>query len=190
METKLIWDNFKGQLLGFIKKRVKNSFDAEDILQDIFIKIHLNIGTLSEKDRLETWVYRITRNAIIDFYRKDKKNSSLDQIDVEDVVESLLEQPDFYFTKCLMPLIEGLPAKYQEAFVKTELEGISQKVYAEELGISYSGAKSRVQRAKVQLQSLFVECCGTLSSTYEGFIEASSSCSCSCVKPYVAKDAV
>lgn len=183
METELIWENLRGQLLGFIKKRVKDPLDAEDILQDIFIKIHLNIENLSEKDRLKTWVYRITRNAIIDFYRKQKKNSSLDQIEVEDVKENLIEQPDFYFTKCLMPLVDALPPKYQEAFVKTELEDISQKVYAQELGISYSGAKSRVQRAKLKLQALFLKCCGILPKTYEDVVEASCSCSCSCEKP-------
>jgi RNA polymerase sigma-70 factor (ECF subfamily) len=179
MATELIWNNFKGQLLGFIKKRVNNHVDAEDILQDIFIKIHLNIKSLSQQDRLETWVYRITRNAIIDFYRKEKKISSLDKIEVEDVEEMIIEQPDFYFTKCLMPLVKALPPKYQEAFIKIEIEGISQKVYAKELGISYSGAKSRVQRAKVQLQSLFISCCG--APPYTGDImQVNCNCSCAC----------
>lgn len=178
MATELIWNNFQAELLGFIKKRVQNPFDAEDILQDIFIKIHLNLENLSQKDRLATWVYRITRNAIIDFYRKEKKNRLLDQVEVADVQETLIEQPGFYFMKCLMPLIQELSPKYQEAIVKTELEGISQKEYAQELGLSYSGAKSRVQRAKVQLQSLFVRCCGVSTDVYGNVIEATCTCSC------------
>jgi RNA polymerase sigma-70 factor (ECF subfamily) len=178
MATEIIWNNFQEQLLGFIKKRVQNPLDAEDILQDIFIKIHLNIEHLNQKDCLATWVYRITRNAIIDFYRKEKKNSSLEQIEVEDVQESLVEQPDFCFAKCLMPLVKELPPKYQEAFIKTKLEGMSQKEYAQELGLSYSGAKSRVQRSKVQLQSLFVRCFGISTDVYGNIIEAIYNCSC------------
>lgn len=177
MVTELIWKNFQTQLFGFIKKRVNNPLDAEDILQDIFIKIHLNIDTLSQEDRLATWVYRITRNAIIDFYRKQKKLDTLDLLeDIPFLQEKLIEQPDFYFTKCLMPLIEELPTKYQEAFIKTELEGLSQKEYAQELGISYSGAKSRVQRAKAKLQSLFIRCCGISTDAYGNIIRVACTC--------------
>lgn len=179
MATELIWKNFQAQLFGFIKKRVANPLDAEDILQDIFIKIHLSIDSLNQEDRLATWVYRITRNAIIDFYRKQKKLDTLDlSEDIPLLEDNLMEQPDFYFTKCLMPLIQELPQKYREAFVKTELEGLSQKEYAQELGLSYSGAKSRVQRAKAKLQSLFVRCCGISTDAYGNIIQVACSCSC------------
>ncbi|WMX13763.1 MULTISPECIES: RNA polymerase sigma factor SigZ [unclassified Aureispira] len=180
MATEVIWDDFQAQLLGFIKKRVQSSFDAEDILQDIFLKIHLNIETLREQNRLTTWVYRITRHAIIDYYRKKKQLQSLEGIEPKGGAINWLEQqqPDFYFTKCLMPLIEELPPKYREAFIKTELEGISQKEYAEQAGLSYSGAKSRVQRAKNQLKMLFIRCCNISTDVYGNVIDMECSCSC------------
>ena len=70
--TEIIWKEFNKELLRFIIKRVKDNDLAHDLLQDIFIKIHLKISTLSDSDKLTSWVYQITRNSIIDHYKKQK----------------------------------------------------------------------------------------------------------------------
>jgi len=83
MATEDIWEEFGGKLHGFIRARVNDEQNAEDILQDVMVKIHLKSATLNEKDKLTSWLYQITRNTIIDFYRKksiplsafDKKRS-------------------------------------------------------------------------------------------------------------------
>lgn len=61
-----VWGEFSNRLRKFILKRVQNKHDAEDILQDIFLKIHRSLDTLKNADRLDAWIYEITRHAIID----------------------------------------------------------------------------------------------------------------------------
>ncbi|NQX97509.1 MAG: RNA polymerase subunit sigma, partial [Flavobacteriales bacterium] len=58
MSTEKIWENFHHQLLGFITVRVNNKNIAEDILQDVFVKIHLKSETLTEKTKLQSWLYQ------------------------------------------------------------------------------------------------------------------------------------
>ncbi|BDS09459.1 RNA polymerase sigma factor SigZ [Aureispira anguillae] len=174
MATEKIWRAFQQQLLGFIKKQVNNPVDAEDILQEIFIKIHLHAANLTHKDKLSSWVYRITRNTIVDFYRKQKKTNTVELLELSLANEE--EEKQLVCTKCLLPMVYELPPKYKDAFIQTEIEGLSQKQYAEQNGLSYSGAKSRVQRAKNKLQALFVSCCGIVTDPYGNVIEGNCSC--------------
>lgn len=155
-----IWDDFTIQLRRFIAGRVRNEMDAEDILQEVFIKIHRGIEKLEDPSKLHAWIYQITRNAIIDYYRKS-----------EDTVETGAELPDLVAEESgneevesevsawLRPMMEELPAKYREALQLTDIQGLTQKELAERLNISISGAKSRVQRAREKLKDVLLECC-------------------------------
>ena len=69
MTIENVWNDFKGELFGFIKSRIHNQELAEDLLQEVFIKIHTNLNSLGEGANLVSWIYRITRNTIIDYYR-------------------------------------------------------------------------------------------------------------------------
>ena len=77
MGTTEVWETFHAQLRAFIGARVGDSADADDILQNVFVKIHTHIHTLRKQDRLATWVYQITRNAIIDSYRARHPHQSM-----------------------------------------------------------------------------------------------------------------
>jgi RNA polymerase sigma-70 factor (ECF subfamily) len=154
--TQQIWTDLSYGLKRFIARRIPNQADAEDILQDVFQKIHQNINTLQADSKLQAWVYQITRNAIIDYYRRQK-------IMIE-LPETLAESPGEAETNelaacCLKPMIDSLPEKYRQALLLTEFEGLSQKGMAENLGLSFSGAKSRVQRARQQIKEKLLACC-------------------------------
>ena len=159
MTTEKIWANFNQQLLGFIKSKINDNLIAEDILQDVFIKIHLKSNTLTDSNKLTSWLYQLTRNSIIDYYRKNKPNFSDEY--PQNLSDSEEKQEETDFSQCLQPFINQLPAKYKEAILKTELGSLSQKEYATELNISYSATKSRVQRAKKMLHESFLNCCGS-----------------------------
>jgi RNA polymerase sigma-70 factor (ECF subfamily) len=73
MTKEHVWNDFKAELFGFIKSRIHNQELAEDLLQEVFIKIHANLKALDENANLVSWIYRITRNTIIDYYRKKKR---------------------------------------------------------------------------------------------------------------------
>jgi RNA polymerase sigma-70 factor (ECF subfamily) len=177
MDTTIIWGSFKNELLNFIKKRISNEEDAADILQDIVIKIHLKSESLDEISNLTGWLYQVTRNAIIDYYRKGNLKFDVQESVSEDSEVNEKEQQKF--ARCLNSHLKELPINYQDAFQKIQVEGISQKEYAKEIGISYSGAKSRFQRSKHQLKELFIECCQVETDKY-GNILSSKLADCNC----------
>jgi RNA polymerase sigma-70 factor (ECF subfamily) len=159
-ETTEIWREFGDRLKGFILKRVRNRHDAEDILQDVFIKIHNGIDKLEEKDKLQSWVYQITRNKIIDYYRRQTDVTVSSEISEDIVDESIPSQMNNKeIASCLKPMIDQIPEKYKQAVTLTEINGLTQKEMAEKLGLSLSGAKSRVQRGRDKLKELLLECC-------------------------------
>ena len=156
--TEEIWQQMSAQLKTFIRTKVSNPATAEDILQNVFLKIHSSIDKLKDKNKIRSWVYTITRNAIIDFYRQK-------DINTEDLAIPELESP----SPCASPtdevaagikgMIESLPEKYAQALLLVEFGGLSQIELAERIGISISGAKSRVQKARTLLKQQLMQCC-------------------------------
>jgi RNA polymerase sigma-70 factor, ECF subfamily len=166
--TENIWKEFNNELLRFINKRVNDSDIARDLLQEIFIKIHLKISSLSDTDKLASWVYQITRNSIIDYYKKQK----LITAPIPEIAE--LEEPETFneeFGNCVKPFVNQLPEIYRDAILQTELGPLSQKDFAEKSGISYTGAKSRVQRGRKQLVEIFNHCCKISTDKYGNILE-------------------
>ena len=151
-----IYLEFEKSLYQYIISKVKNKHLAEDILQDIFIKINDNLTSLNESEKLKSWIFSIARNTIMDHFRKNKHYIDIDELELPE--ENKVNVSECYY-KCLTPFINDLDDKYKEALLNTELGTMSQKEYAEEIGISYSGVKSRVQRAKLQIKESFVSCC-------------------------------
>ncbi len=160
LSTNNIWEKFSDALKHFIANRVKDTHAAEDILQDTFYKIQKNIDRLRDEERLQAWLYQITRNAIIDYYRAHKV-----PLDSAVILEDLTSKPDSTpdtnreLSPCARALIERLPDKYVEPIVLTELEGLTQKQMAQKLGVSISAAKSRVQRARAMVKDELEQCC-------------------------------
>ncbi len=156
--TAQIWEQFHRQLRAFILARVSDPDDADDILQDVFLKIHTRIETLRDQDRLAAWLYQIARNAIIDFYR------SRQPIDQLPETLAVMDEPDEStavdsISGYLKTLVNDLPEKYREAVLLTEYEGLTQEEMGTRLGLSISGAKSRVQRGRDLLREELLDCC-------------------------------
>ena len=127
-------------------------------MQDVFLKIHTHIDTLRTPDRLTSWIYQITRNAIADYYRAQRPTAELpetlpvaDELVDDDVMREL--------SPCVAAMVAALPETYREALRLTEYQGLSQKALSERLGISFSGAKSRVQRARAKVKERLLDCC-------------------------------
>ena len=152
-----IWNEFAVALRNFIRTRVADPSTAEDILQDVFVKIQAQLNRLEDPSKLQGWLYRIARNAIIDHYRTRRETT--------EVPESLpaevpADDPELEGLKAAFRrMIYSLPEPYRDALVLTEFDGLTQKELAERLGISLSGAKSRVQRGKEQLKRMLHDCC-------------------------------
>ena len=116
------------------------------------------MGTLRDVGKLEGWIYQITRNAIIDHYRSSRATDELPETlgSWEDAYEDDLVTR---LTADVREMAEALPEPYREAFLLTAYEGVGQKEFAERLGLSYSGAKARVQRARQKVKDMLMICC-------------------------------
>jgi RNA polymerase sigma-70 factor, ECF subfamily len=163
-----LWQTFHDRLHQFVRQRVQNPADAEDIVQEIFLRIHQRLSTLKERDRLIPWMFQIARNAVIDYYRSPLRRR---EIPMADEVEQQLN--DFQddnasdnslslnreLAACLRPLLANLPDTYRIPLEWVELQGMSQRAVASQLGLTISGAKSRVQRGRQKLKALLLQCC-------------------------------
>lgn len=146
---------------------INDSHMADDIQQEVFIKIHEKVDSLKDDTKVKSWVLQITRNTILDYLRKKKFDTeqvhdsaacvepSIDDL-VKDKSDRNLEQE---LIGGLNPLIESLPDKYSEAIKLVEIEGLSQVELAKKLNISVSGAKSRVQRGRQMIKDTLMNCC-------------------------------
>lgn len=158
MTTERVWEEFHPKLKQFVLRRIPDEQSGEDILQDVFLKIHTRIDTLRNEEKLQSWIYQIARNAIADYYREHRATLELSE------APALLEEPgDDDIVNELIPsikaMVDSLPADYREALLLTEYQGLTQRELAEKLGLSLSGAKSRVQRAREKLKTMLLDCC-------------------------------
>jgi len=158
--TDVVWNEFSGQIRGYLLGKVKQKDDAEDLLQEIFIKIHSRLGDLKDEKKLAPWIYQIVRNSLTDYYRKNHLETS--EFDEESSVTDSVEPPDDIYsacvTGCLKVFIDRLPDKYKKPLVQSDIKGLKQKDIAEQMNLSYSGLKSRVQRGRDMIKSMFIEC--------------------------------
>lgn len=179
-EIEIIWRDFHRELKAFIQNKTRNSADTEDILQDVFIKIIHNFDKVKQSENLRHYLYGIVRNAINDFFRNRKPIHDTDDIKEEFTEEETQTLNAAVAECCIKPFISKLPEHYREALLFTEFHDVSQKELAERMGISYSAAKSRVQRGKEKLKDLILDCCTYESDIYGNLTdEKEKNCGCS-----------
>ena len=170
------WKVLRRELRSFILKRVHDKAVADDLTQDVFLKVHASIDRLKHAEKLTAWIYQITRNTINDYFRKKSRSIDPHDIDWDSDSNNLNE----CVASCLKDLILTLPEKYREALQLAELDQVSQLQLAERLGISYSGAKSRVQRARLLLKQKMDEVLVVKTDTYGNVIVCEDKNPCCC----------
>ena len=157
--TESIWKQFHRQLHRFIQNRVSDPNMADDILQDVFLRIHSRINMLKDSSKLQSWIYQITRNAIIDYYRANKSMEELPKGLATSEKDEIDKARDEIGQNCMTPLINELREPYRQAVLLSEIQGAKQKEVAFKEGISLSGAKSRIQRGRSMIKELLLKCC-------------------------------
>ena len=161
MDTiKADWAELAGQVRRFVGRRINDPHAADDVAQDVMLKVQAHLGELPPEERLAAWVLRVARNAVIDHYRArgargdgafDDVESAADAPEPREALRELIP--------CLASMVRRLPEPYREALTLADLEGLSQQEIADRAGVSLSGAKSRVQRARQQLRDMIHDCC-------------------------------
>jgi len=162
IETDRAWDDLRTRLNRYVRRKV--DVDAsEDLVHDILLRVLQNEKTLSDADNPIAWIYTVAKNRIADYYRKQSRvNLANDSNLLEDEYADT-ETPtigiDKDFADCLRPLTARLEPKYREALQLVDFNEMKQAEAANQIGISLSGMKSRVQRARIKLKEELLACC-------------------------------
>ena len=167
-----IWQQVHDGLRAFVAKRVANEAEVEDILQEVFLRLHRKFDSLRDPRRIVSWMFQITRHAIADHYRAPVRHrevpaglsadldadhpASVPSVEGESADAGRLRTE---LAGCLRPMIDRLPTDYRQAVTLVELDGLTQQAAAKRLGLSVSGMKSRVQRGRRHLKEMLEACC-------------------------------
>ncbi len=157
------------RLFDFIRSRISNEADAEDILQDVFYQLVTSYSVTEPIGKLTSWLFTVARNRIIDWYRKRRPGRESGTIDIElqplnleDVLFDPSQNPDEVFTRSLVwrelaEALDELPEKQREVFVMHELEGKSFREIAERTGEPINTLLSRKRYAVLSLRERLQE---------------------------------
>jgi RNA polymerase sigma factor (sigma-70 family) len=167
LEIGKVYKTEKSRLLAFIRSRVANQEDAEDILHDVFYHTLEEISVTDQIDNVLGWLYTAARNRIIDWYRKKRLRTlpleDMEKYGIENLIaDSGLHPEQSYYrnliAEALIESIEALPAEQRMVFVLQELEGMTFKEIAEMTGESINTLISRKRYAvhylRKQLQEI------------------------------------
>ena len=156
--------DLRARLAGFIARRIADPHAAEDVAQEVIVRIHRGIGTLRDDERLDAWAYQVARNAIADHHRAAATAREVAAAD--DVAEAPSPEPGEdegdargEIARCLAPMVARLAPDYREALELTDLGSLTQAAAAERVGLSVPGMKTRVQRARAQVREQLLACC-------------------------------
>ena len=173
-----IYDTYWPKIHRYVARMI-GSHEAEDLTQEIFIKVANSLETFRNESQLSTWIYRIATNAVIDRMRKSDYRQEVKKIDVSDNVNIDDKKADIGKTKglgkkvsvtegkvikremnsCIRGIVDSLPEKYRIVIILSEIEGLKNKEIAEVLGISLETAKIRLHRAKNHLKNELTKHC-------------------------------
>jgi RNA polymerase sigma factor (sigma-70 family) len=149
-----LYKKFSSLLFGICLRYAKNRMEAQDVLQEVFVKIYNNVHTYHHDGSFEGWLRRIAVNTSITNYRKNLKHAY--QEDIDDLVrhkDDPVSHEDLEYTaEEMMKCIEKLPPGYKTVFNLYVIEGFMHKEIGDMLGIDVNTSKSQLSRAKTYLQ--------------------------------------
>ena len=185
-EIDAIWRRFLPMLRQTVRARVDRDADADDVLQEVLLRVHASLGCLRDSGKLAAWLCQIARNAAMDHHRRRPREMALAKTDVAQP-DPDAEDAAARLAPYVRELLDALPAPYREALILADMEGLGQKEVAARQGLSLSGAKSRVQRARQKLRDLLLACCHLELDRRGRLVDYWEHCCC-CAEKTVATD--
>ena len=151
------WQQHKAEIRSFLANRCASAAEADDLLQEVFLKALLKGKEFCQLDNPRAWLFHVARNLLIDRLRLTKEQVPLpDDLSAESDIAFV---PVDLLSHCLPRVLTELSSEDRDAVLLCDMQGMTQKDYAKHLGISLPAAKSRVQRARLRLRAQLAEAC-------------------------------
>jgi RNA polymerase sigma-70 factor, ECF subfamily len=173
MEFDALYDSFHPRILRYLARLIGPD-EAEDVAQEVFVKISRSVDEFRNESQLSTWIYRIATNAAIDRmrsaeYRAARKTSPIegtcesgpaDLVTIASADDSIEHQAiQKEMSGCVQGLLNRLPESYRTVLILSDVEGLKDREIAEVLDVTIEAAKVRLHRARAKLKkSLDEEC--------------------------------
>ena len=153
------WRDLRSELRGFVRARVPSPSLADDILQDVFLRVQRKRSELEHVVNLRAWIFQVTRNVLID-HRRSHARWQLEELSEmsEQATDSTREIRE-RLAPCIRAMTDELPPMYGEALRLVEFDNLSNREAAQHLNISLTAVKSRVRRGRALLKKLLLDCC-------------------------------
>jgi len=168
---------FYNYLKAYVLNKVKNKTVAEDIVQEVMIKLIESHQKSKEIKNIKAWLFQVSRNTIYDYYKKNNLEFSLDEdwnLNNEDDTElSKIMVSDY-----VIPMIQLLPDEYAKPLMLSDIDKVPQKDIAKQLKLELSATKMRIQRGRKKLRELFIKCCHLEYNKQGNFIGCTIKHSC------------
>ncbi len=178
--NQIVFDFYK-PLKRYLIGKTKYKETAEDIVQEVMLKVISAHQKNLQVKNLKAWLYQIARNTLIDYYR-NFKNQIYDNVDAVDEMFFYTEDETYNSDDFLIPMINLLPQKYSKPLFLSDIENLPQSEIAEQLHLTLSATKMRIQRARKMLYELFIECCDIEYTKTGAFLNCTIKENCSQLK--------
>lgn len=157
------WNKYEPQVFAWLLGRTRNRQEAEDIMQDVFLKAMKNSDRFCTLDDAKPWIFKMVKNQYIDRLRKQVETENLD--DVSNLPPSPVPSQEVFIRmqRCLPPVLKQLKPVERHIIEACDLEGVKQAEYAQQNGLTLAATKSKLQRARKVLKQQLVDYCNVVS---------------------------
>lgn len=172
---------FAGRLRAFIRRRIADPNDAEDVAQEVFLKVFRARGSLRDPGRLGAWLYQTARAAIADHYRRRRPTEELPATLAAEAHE--LDEVGGRLRRSVRRFLVALPERYRRPLELAEFQGLPAAEIGRRLSLSETAVKSRLARGRAQLRRKLVACCQFEFDTFGRVIDLRRRVPCACDAP-------
>lgn len=156
MTTSTVWQTYSTDLKRFIFNKLKDEQATNDVLQEVFVKVHLKLHALHDQDKIKPWLYAIAKNQTLDYLSKQTRHIKIPSAELEDASDGAKQHTA---NDCLLGILKSLPEKYRNPITLYDVKGKKQQTIANELQLPLPTVKSLIQRARKMVVKGYMDCC-------------------------------